>query len=251
MKLSVARCYALAWRSFAKWWIPLCLISSMIIVFQIAPRILVRSDVNQLKITVSSLVTAISENDLKKLEEISPKAVLQTAILMRRLLRFVAYIFPLVALLTVILLMYANRAVKSRQEAPRPLSSLAYIALVHVLLALGKAAAFLLFFFPGVYLYIRLLFVSLIMLEERKGARAAIGMSWHMTRGNFWELLLLVLMNAAVQILALPTVVGEIPATGFVNTVRAAAFRMLLERGNGAEVPISACGDLRVARGTK
>ncbi len=77
--------------------------------------------------------------------------------------------------------------------------------------------------------------MSLIMLEEGAGARVPIKQSWQMTRGNFWELFLLVLMNTGIQLLALPTVIGEIPATGFVNTARAAAFRMILEEGNCAQ----------------
>jgi len=235
MKLSVTTCYVLAWRSFSKWWISLCLISGIIVVFQIIPRVVVRTDVNELSTTAHRFMTALSQNDLRTLEEIFPELVAQTGRLMRKLIRFGFYVVPLVALFSVALLMYANRAVKNRQEPTTPLSSLLYIALVHVVLAIAKLLAVFFFVLPGVYLYIKLLFVSLIMLEERRGARVAIQESWQMTRGNFWELLLLVLMNAGVQLLALPTVIGEIPATGFVNTARAAAFRMIREEGSYAE----------------
>ncbi|MFC1451805.1 hypothetical protein ACFLSJ_00500 [Verrucomicrobiota bacterium] len=235
MKLSLTACYALAWRSFSKWWIPLCLISGIIIVFQIIPRVLVRSDMDDLSTTAREIVTAFSENDLQALEEMSAKMVAQTGTLMRKLITFGFCVFPFVALFTIALLMYANRAVKDRQEPNRPVSSVVYIALVHVVLAIGKLLAFLFFLFPGVYLYVRLLFVSLIMLEEKRGAGAAIKQSWQMTRGNFWILFLLVLVNTGIQLLLLPTVIGEIPATGFVNTARAAAFRMILEEGNYAK----------------
>ena len=180
-------------------------------------------------------MTAFSENDWHKLEEMSPKLATQTSILMRKLIRFGFYVFPLIALATVALLMYANRAVKNRQEPNRALSFLVYVALVHVMLAIGKLLAILFFILPGVYLYIKLLFVSLLMLEEGHGARVAIKKSWQMTQGNFWELLLLVLMNTGIQLLALPTLIGEIPATGFVNTARAAAFRTILEEGSCAQ----------------
>ena len=131
--------------------------------------------------------------------------------------------------------MYANWAVKNRREKRRPLPTLIYIAIVHVILAIAKMLAFFFFFIPGAYLYIKLLFVSLIMLEEKKGAREAIQMSWQMTEGNFWKLFLLVVVNSGIQMLAMPTIIGEIPATGFANTARAAAFRMLREKGNDAE----------------
>ncbi|MBU4128553.1 hypothetical protein KJ582_00365, partial [bacterium] len=58
--------------------------------------------------------------------------------------------------------------------------------------------------------------------------------SWQMTRGNFWELFLIVVINTGIQFLSLPTVIGTIPVTGFVNTARAAAFRMIWEEGNYA-----------------
>lgn len=232
MKLSVITCYALAWRSFSKWWISLCLLSGVIVVFQIAPRVLVRSDMSELRTTTTRFVIALSQSDLGKLEEMSAELAAQTGMLMRKLIRLGLYAFPLIALFTIALLMYANRAVKNRQEPNRPFFFLLYIALVHVVLAVGKLLALFFFVVPGIYLYIKLLFVSLVMLEEGSGALAAIRKSWRMTRGNFWELLLLVLMNAGVQLLVLPTVIGEIPATGFVNTARAAAFRMLLEEGH-------------------
>jgi uncharacterized membrane protein len=235
MKLSVIGCYVLAWRSFSKWWIPLCVISGIVVVFQIIPQILVRADVNELGATTRSLVTAVLQNDLAELEEISAKVAAQTGVLMRKLTIYGLYLFPIVALLTIILLMYANWAVKNRQEARRPLPTLVYIAFVHVMLAIAKLSAFLFFFVPGAYLYIKLLFVSLIMLETKKGASAAIRISWRMTSGNFWRLFLLVLMNTGIQLLALPTIIGEIPVTGFANTARAAAFRMIWEESNYAE----------------
>ena len=233
MKISIIGCYALAWRSFSKWWIPLCLISAIIVCFQIVPRLIVRADVNEFMITARTLITAIPENDLDKIEEISPKLAAQIAVVINKLIRFGLYAFPLIALLTVILLMYANWAVKNRHERRRPVAILVYIAFVHIMLAIGKLVAFFFFVLPGVYLYIKLLFVSLVMLEEKKGARAAIRISWQMTRGNFWKLFLLVLMNTVIQLLSLPTIIGAIPVTGFVNTARAVVFHMIREDAPG------------------
>ena len=235
MKLSVIGCYALAWRSFSKWWIPLCVISGIIVVLQVIPQIVIRTDVNEFRITARSFVTAVLENNHAELEEMAPKVAAQTGMLMRKLTTYGLYLFPLVALLTVILLMYANWAVRSRQAKRVSAPTLVTIASVHVMLAIAKLLAFFFFFLPGAYLYIKLLFVSLIMLEEKKGARAAMRISWQMTTGNFWKLFLLVLMNTGIQLLALPTIIGEIPVTGFANTARAAAFRMIWEAGDYAE----------------
>jgi hypothetical protein len=235
MKLSVIGCYGLAWRSFAKWWIPLCLISAIVVVFQVVPRLRLRADVDELKTTTRSLVTAVVENNQAELEKISPNMAAQAGVVMRKRALYALCIFPFVALLTVVLLMYANWAVKNKREERRSLPTLVYVAFVHVMLAIAKLLAFFLFFLPGAYLYIKLLFVSLIMLEEKKGARAAIRISWQMTTGNFSKLFLLVLGNTVIQLAALPTIIGEIPATGFANTARAAAFRMIWAEGDYAE----------------
>jgi hypothetical protein len=235
MKLSVIDCYTLAWRSFSKWWIPLCLISGIVVIFQIIPRILVHDEVRELGTSASSFINAFSENDRDRLEEISQKAAAQTGALVRKLTRLGLYVFPLICLFTVILLMYANWAVKNSKDTKRPFYCLVYIAFVHVILAIGKLLAFFLLFFPGFYLYIKLLFVSLIMLEGEKSAMAAIKISWQITRGNFWKLLLLILMNTALQLAAVPTIIGAIPVTGFANTARAAAFRRIWEERNYTE----------------
>lgn len=237
MKLNVFKCYALAWQSFSKWWIPLCLISGIIIVFQVLPRILVRTDVTELGITARGCLTAFVENDRDRLLDSTEQLADQTGMLMRKLIRFTLWSFPLIALLTVALLMYANRAVKNRREPGRGLLVMLYIALVHTVVAVGKLLAFFVFVLPGVYLYVRLVFVSLVMLEDGCGAAEAIRKSWQMTRGNFWELFLLLLMNTGIQMVALPTVIGAIPSTGFVNTARAAAFRMLLEGAQPGATP--------------
>ena len=235
MKISVIGCYGLAWRSFAKWWIPLCLISGIIVVFQVVPRIHLRADVDELKTTTLSLVTALLENDQAALERMSPTMIAQTTVVMRKRAIIALCLFPFVALLTVVLLMYANWAVKNKRGERQSLTTLVYVAFVHVTLAIAKLLAFLFFFLPGAYLYIKLLFVSLIMLEEKEGAGAAMRISWQMTRGNFWKLFLLVLGNTGIQLLALPTIIGEVPATGFANTARAAAFRMIWEESDYAE----------------
>ena len=120
MKLSVIDCYTLAWRSFSKWWIPLCLISGIVVIFQIIPRILVHDEVRELGTSASSFIKAFSENDRDRLEEISQKAAAQTGALVRKLTILALYVFPLVCLFTVILLMYANWAVKNSKDTKRP-----------------------------------------------------------------------------------------------------------------------------------
>jgi hypothetical protein len=227
MKLKIVDCYALAWRSFSKWWIPLCLISGFVVAFQIAPRFLVSTDLHEFSASTLSFLSAALEGNDAEILRMAPEVSEQSQALLKKLGMCGLVIFPVIALLTIVLLMNANWAVKDKRGERRPFFNLAHIALVHVMMAIGKLMAFFVFVPLGAYVYIKLLFVSLIMLEEKKGATAAMRISWRMTDGNFWRLFLLMFMNTVIQTVAMPTIIGGIPATGFANTARAAAFRML------------------------
>lgn len=232
-KLSVTDCYALAWRSFSKWWIPLCLISGVLLVCQVVPRIVTRTETSGLKASVREVIAAVQAGDIDTVARLSERVSSQAFAMVQRVLALATYALPAVALVTVVLLMVANWAVRDERGKRPPAARLVIIAVVHVVLAVVKALVFVIMFPLGVYIYIKLLFVSLIMLEEKSRAVDAIRASWRMTEGHFWRLLLLVLMNIGLQVLALPTVIGEIPVTGFANTARAAAYRMLKQQSTG------------------
>jgi len=224
---------------------------------------MVHSEVKELEQMAYSSLTAVKKGDLEKLGEIFEKVKEQATEVGFKLMKFVGYIFPFVALLTVILLMYANWAVKDKKGERRSAGTLIYIAIVHVILAIGKFTVFLfpvmillavsgtgrgiliagslfislVFFLSlGTYIYVKLFFVSLIMLEEGKRALEAIKLSWKIITGNFWEVFLVVVINIGIQFLSSLTVIGLIPATGFVNTARAAAFRILWEENDYPDV---------------
>ncbi len=240
MQLSIMKCYALAWRSFAKWWIPLCLISGALFVFQFLPQLMASAEMNELGGAAKALQMAVNQQNPDKIAEALAQMVNQAYALTHKFATYSLYLFPLVALFTVILLMYANRAVRDTREKRRSWAAVIYIAIVHTAMAAIKMAALVLFIVPGVYLYIKLLFVSLVMLDQNKGPFEAIAISWRMTTGNFWKLLLLMLMNGTLQVLVMPTIIGEIPVTGFANTARAAAFSMLQEAAEPEKVLVSA-----------
>lgn len=224
--------YRLAWKSFKKWWIPICIISFFIFMFEIVPRIFVKPEIKFLKSASQSLMQAYFDSNEEDFKILSIKIQQQFQILANKTIRFLLIIFPFVALLTIILLMVANWATKGKKERRKPLLILIYISCVHVFFAFIKLLGFFLFVFPGVYLYIKLLFVSLLMLEKDINAVKAVKMSWKMTEGYFWDLLLIIVINTILQFILLFTVIGVIPVTGFINTVRAAAFREILMRNN-------------------
>ena len=225
--LSLKTCYSLSWKSFSKWWIPLCLISSLILLFEVGPRILLHPEIVALKQAAFESISIVQTGTIEEMEahlfEIQTLTLAYTA----KLLRVLLAAFPFIALLSMILLTWANAAVKDRRNK-NSFWRMLTISGVHLLLAFVKGLAFALFLLPGFYLYTRLFFVTLIMLEEKDvGMVEAIRRSWLMTRGNFWNLLALICLNGGLQVAAAPTLIGLIPATGFANTARAAAYQML------------------------
>jgi len=222
--------YKLAWKSFKKWWIPLCLVSFIIFVFEIIPRIIVSSEFQQFEITAEKLIHALIQNDAEQIKLYTLQAQYKTGLILNKTIQSSAIVFPFIALATVILLMIANWATQGRKKQSKPVLSLLYIAGVHIILACIKLFAFFLFIIPGVYIYVKLLFVSLLMLEKDINAWEAVKKSWVMTKGYFAYLFFLIVLNSIIQFILLFSVVGIIPATGFVNTARAAAFRIILKK---------------------
>lgn len=225
--LHLRHCYSRAWAGFKKAWIVICLISAAIVFFEILPRIGVNDELRMLKSHLLLFLDAVGSGDQTAAQSIADSVRMQCWLLSRRLLQWLLYLFPVLALLTVLLLMKANQAVRSREENHHTIGFLTRVALVHIILAVIKLGAFFLLIVPGVCLYVKLLFVSLLMLEEKQDPLSACRRSWAMTSGNFFPLLLLVIINTVIQFFASLTIIGLIPATGFVNTARAAAMHEL------------------------
>lgn len=224
---SIKACYSLAWKSFRKWWIPLCLISSFILLFEIVPRLLLRPETAMLKQAVIEAVSTIQTGTFEEIDVMVVDLQKKYWIYFRKLSKMTGVVFPLGALLSMILLLWANTAVKDRRTKI-PARRMLYITAVHLPLAFIKVLAFLFFVLPGVYLYVRLFFVTLILLEEKdQGVVYAVKKSWQMSQGHLWELIAIFCMNGIVQMVMVPTVIGLIPITGFANTARAAAYQMI------------------------
>ncbi len=228
-KLQLGACYSQAWKSFSKWWIPLCLLAALLMFFEWIPRLSARGESQQLAQALSEVVAVYSGGEqsdmaLEQLEEVS-EALSDYS---QKLLRFSFYAAPFVALLSVALIGTALMAVDDRRTRLAPKRVLA-IGAAQLGLAIVKMFL-LVFLFPlGVFVYIQLYFAIPLMLEEGASASEAIRESWRMTRGNFWRLFGLVSINTLIQFLMGLTLVGFIPATGFAQTARAAAFKLLRE----------------------
>jgi len=227
LQLQLIQCYQTAWNGFKKGWIILCLISGLIVAFELIPRLTVNKEFKGLKTSIITLLEAMDKGDKVEVDQTMLDIRLHTAGLLHQLVKLSIYFFPLIALLTILLLARANRLVATKNNQTNSIKTLLLTSIVHVILAIIKLGAFFLFILPGIYLYVKLLFVSLIILEDNQSPLRACKESWQLTSGHFFKLFLLVAINTLIQVAASFTIIGLIPATGFVNTARAAAFQSL------------------------
>lgn len=223
---SIKECYTQAWIAFSKWWIPLCLLSGIIFLFGWLPKLFVRVESAQI---TSSIVEFINILQQGSADEVA-FAIAQTNdlifIYVIKLLRLSLYILPVVALLTVVLYGISIMAVNNRRIR---YSFATIVKVTFFQFIIAPVKILLLFFvFPlGVFIYIKLFFVTFLMLEQNRSFGKAIKESWAMTTGYFWSLVGVVCINSVLQVGMGLTVIGIIPCNGFTSTVRAIAFKGL------------------------
>jgi hypothetical protein len=134
---------------------------------------------------------------------------------------------PFVALLGVLIIATSLMAVRDKRRTLSPFRLLG-IALFQLLLSVVKMLLLVTIFPLGVFVYIKLYFATLFMLDG-EAPLDALSKSWKITAGHFGGLFLLLFLNTLIQFFAGLTVIGFLPATGFVATARATAFSMLNE----------------------
>jgi uncharacterized membrane protein len=232
--LSIKSCYSKAWASFAKWWVPICVIAGILMVFQWIPKQLAKTESTAMYESLSNITVAFEQGDYSQLEVLTEQLTVTWKDYARRVLVFSLYATPFALLLTVMLIAISLMAARN-QRIKFSVGRLASVSLAHLVFAFVKMLLMFLLLPLGLFVYVKLYFVSLLMLEEGATPVAAAKESWRMTAGNFWPLFGLVALNSLLQLALIPTVIGLIPATGFASTARAAAFTIL--RGNLATTP--------------
>ncbi|MCK4563990.1 MAG: hypothetical protein KAU94_04900 [Verrucomicrobia bacterium] len=223
---SLKACYAKAWKAFAKWWIPICLIAGVLMLFEFGPKQLAKAESSTVGKTIAQIIAAFEQNDLERVEELAIELNKASLAYAKIVVTFTLYAAPIVAILTILLLCASVMAVKDQRIRYSP-GHILWVAFANLLVATGKVLLLFLFLPLGIYLYIKLYFVSLAMIEEQQGLIGAIKRSWHLSYGHFWPLLGIVAINGTLQLAMVPTLVGLVPASGFANTARAAAFELL------------------------
>lgn len=224
--LSIKACYSKALKSFAKWWISICLIAGFLMVFEWIPKHFVTPDSQALGQRVTEIVETYNQGDMNRLEVLVTDLNEDLMAYTKKLVTFSLYAAPFALAFTVLLLATSLMAVKNQRVRYAP-KRIIVVALTHLVIAFVKILLIFVILPLGMYVYIKLSFVSLLMLDNEQSPTAAVRESWRMTEGNFWPLFGIVAINGTLQVAMIPTVIGLIPATGISNTARAAAFTLL------------------------
>ncbi len=242
-KININLCFKEAWKGFKGWWIPLCLVSSAIMISQISiPQKIVGKELEVLKPyeqAYTEFKTGISDqpsqffqlykNFIINCSEISSDKKIILAFL-HLLIKITVVIGIIVGILNVVMIVIAKAAVepdKKKRTIKRDLSRGIFLFFSYIILSFVKVIPFFFCILPGIYVYCKLYFTGFIITDESANPISAMAKSWKMTNGNFIEVMIIFLITIAVNVVSLITIVGIIPGTSYNYTLRAAAYRQL------------------------
>lgn len=243
--LDITVCVKKAAKAFKGWWIPLCLVSGVILFSQTwIPHWLLGQHVSDLK----PYLTAYEECKSKCFEEptriadhvidfefeiyeLSQDPGIQSAIkeIFIKLFTVIFILFFVVLFLNLLLILLAKAStqVKKERTLKKNMRNSPFLFLSYTILSIVKIAPWFFCVLPGVYLYVRLFFTGFIITEESSSPFTAMRKSWKMTEGNFGRLCVIFLIAFAIDIFSLMTIIAFIPGTSFKYTLRAAAYQQL------------------------
>ena len=227
---SFSAAYSVAWKAFSKWWIPLCLVSGVWVFFDLLPSLLTQYSMSEksseLLRIIRKIMMGFNAQDYDSITLGIEQFNALSVHYMQTLLKISLYLLPIALVVSTLLMAVSVMAVQNKKKR-YSLGTILKVMLASLLLSLIKVFLLIVLFPLGVYLYIKLYFVSLFMLEEKQNLNQAIKNSWQLSAKHFWPLLGISATNNIIQMAISSTIVGLIPSTGFVRTARTAAFELL------------------------
>jgi hypothetical protein len=251
--LDIGACFREAWRGFKGWWIPLCLVATILVALNSvwAVRWFFREELPALQpyqqawrtyvVEVLSdpldtaSVFAAADRMLLRVADITDQPETQAALrqMRRKIMRLFAALFIIVSALHVLMVIMAKASVHTPQERTlrRDTRRTLLLTLSYAVMALAKILPFCCCILPGLYVYTKLYFSDFIITETSANPLRAMAQSWRMTEGNFWRIFLLLLVTLTTHVASLLTMgLAEIPGRPFEYTLRAAAYRQLRQQ---------------------
>ncbi len=246
VKLNINKCFGEAWCGFKGWWIPLCVVATIILFSQSwLPKWLLDNEISKFEpyqeayhefkseiFKNPSQFIEINNKYLEKNIEITFRPETKAAVftLLKKGIIVMGILSVFVCLLNVFMIIISKASVqKNKKEVTlkKDISKSFYLFFSYFLLAIIKMVPFFFCILPGVYIYIKLYYTGYIITEESADPLASISKSWKMTEGNFFPIFLIYCVTVAVNLVALMTIIGVIPGSSFNCTLRAASYEQL------------------------
>ena len=246
IKLNINLCFQEAWRGFKGWWIPLCVVATIILLSQSwLPKKLLSNEISKFEpyreayqefrsefFKNPSQFIEINNEYLKRNIEITLRPETEEAIL--QLLKMgiivMGVLAVFIALLNIFMIIIAKASVQKNKKditLKKDFSKSFYLFFSYLLLAIIKMVPFFFCILPGVYIYIKLYYTGFIITEESANPLASIPKSWKMTEGNFFPVFFIFCITLAVNLVTIMTIIGIIPGSSFNYTLRAASYEQL------------------------
>jgi len=246
IQLNINKAFQEAWGGFKGWWIPLCIISTIILFSQSwLPKWLLSNELSKFEpyheayqefkseiIKSPFQIIEINNNYLEKNIEITLRPETGEAIwqLVIKGLSVIGILFFFGCILHVFMIIFAKASVQKNKKditVKKDFSKSFYLSLSYALLAVIKIVPLFFCILPGIYIYIKLYYTGFIITEESANPLASISKSWKMTEGNFFPVFFIFCITLAVNIITYMTIIGIIPGSSFNYTLRAASYEQL------------------------
>ena len=246
IQLNINKCFLEAWRGFKGWWIPLCVVATIILFSQSwLPKWLLSNELSKFKPYREAFqdfksdflknpyqFIEIKNKYLEKNIEITsrPETGEAILILLKKAIIVTTVLFIFGCLFHVFMIIISKASVQKNKKdvtLKKDFSKSFYLFFSYILLTIIKMVPFFFCILPGIYIYIKLYYTGFIITEESADPLASIPKSWKMTAGNFFPVFFIFCITLAVNIITIMTIIGIIPGSSFNYTLRAASYEQL------------------------
>ena len=243
-----------AWSGFKGWWLPLCIISFLLLMTQSwipnkvmegLPELSVfeypQQELESLSARATSLqkpldlqeVRATSERIIEYFQTPEAKELLyqlfRKVILILTIASFVAIFVHLTLILVSMAACHDDKMLTHKQRVQLALKKAPKLYFSYLVLGIIKVVPWFFFIIPGFIIYIRLYFTGFIITEASTNPFLASKKSWELTRGHFGVIFVIFLITLVLDFIGVITAgIGLIPGTSVKYTLRASMYNQLL-----------------------
>ena len=245
-RINVSKAFKEAWKGFKGWWIPLCIVSSILLfsqswlpkaVMENFPEFEVFDEYKREYKNYNRLLDAgyspkaAREFLFNRVKNISSKPETLESFQMLFFKMFILFgiVVFLVSILNVLIILMSKFSVSTDKGNIKDYTGKPFkLTPSYLLLTIIKLIPFMFFILPGFYFYVKLYFTGFIITEASANPFSAMKKSWKMTNGIFWQIFFIFIITLVIDIISGITVIGFIPGNSFKYTLRASLYKQAL-----------------------